>query len=97
MLKLRPAAEQDIAEAIAWYDEKEPSLGDEFLSEVIACFERASSKPIGYPTTYRTFNRALVRRFPYAVHFRVEGTDIVVFAVYHPRRNTESLRKRLDA
>ena len=92
---LRPAAERDIAEAMAWYDEQEAGLGDEFLARVDAAFERIIAHPTGYPFTHKTFRRALLGRFPYAVYFREETELLVVFAVYHQRRDPKLLEQRL--
>jgi hypothetical protein len=33
-VRLTPEAEQDVGEAISWYDQKSMSLGDEFLKYV---------------------------------------------------------------
>lgn len=93
---LRPAAERDIAEAIEWYDQQQSGLGDEFLARVEAVFARIAERPNGFPSTHAIFKRALIGRFPYTVYFRIEGGSIVVFAVYHQRRNPVVLAQRLD-
>ncbi len=95
-LVLRPAAEQDIAEAMLWYDAQGQDLSDAILAQVEASFARILQGPERYPTAYGTFRRALVRRFPYLIYFRVEVDDIVVFAVYHQRRDPDALRARLE-
>ena len=92
---LRPAAERDIADAMAWYDAKEGGLGDRFLEQVAATFERVAIRPLGFPLTHGTFRRALVHRFPYTIYFREEGERIVIFAVYHQRRDPMQLGTRL--
>ena len=93
---LRPAAERDIADAVAWYDEQQPGLGDEFLARLDAVLERIVERPGGFPATHSTFKRALLGRFPYTIYFRAETEQIVVFAVYHQRRNPRLLATRLQ-
>jgi hypothetical protein len=39
-----------------------------------------------YPVVYDTVHRALLRRFPFAVFFVVEDSDVVVLAV-SPQRS----------
>ena len=41
-VRLTPEAEQDVDEAIRWYDQKSSSLGDEFLKYVNKCIESMS-------------------------------------------------------
>ena len=93
---LRPDAERDIAEAMAWYDGQQHGLGDSFLAEAEATLARIAMRPNGYPTTHGTFKRALMRKFPYTVYFRVAASDIVIFAVYHQRRQPDTLAERLS-
>jgi hypothetical protein len=40
-LIIAPEAEQDLAEAYAWYEDRRPGLGEELLSCVDACIESA--------------------------------------------------------
>lgn len=96
-LVLLPAAEQDIADAMAWYDSQSQGLGDVVLSEVEACFARILPRPARYPVAYGPFRRALVRRFPYVVYFRVDADELLVFAIYHQRRDPATLRTRLSS
>ncbi len=63
-IALRPAAEQDIADAMAWYDEQQPGLGDEFLARVNKLFARIEHRSSGFPNTHELFKRALLGRFP---------------------------------
>lgn len=92
---LRPAAERDIGEAMAWYDGQQSGNGDRFLAEVTATFDRLAKHPTGFPLTHKLFRRALVRRFPYTVYFREESERIIVFAIYHQRRDPKQLARRL--
>ena len=44
-LIIAPEAEQDVAEAYAWYDRRRLGLGEEFLSCVDACIEGIRRAP----------------------------------------------------
>ncbi len=95
-IALRPAAERDIAHAMAWYDERRPGLGDGFLESINVLFGRIQERPSGFPTTHNAFKRAILGRFPYTIYFREEGEAVVVFAVYHQRRDPLVLQQRLS-
>jgi hypothetical protein len=61
----RPAAEQEIREAHAWYEEKHPGLGDAFVSEVEQAAGRVRERPELYAEVHGPIRRALFHRFPY--------------------------------
>lgn len=82
-VSVRPAAEADLADARAWYDDQRPGLGDEFLTSIADAFSRLEEGPEQFPVYYRGFRRVLVHRFPYKVFFRIERDVIVVFRVLH--------------
>ncbi len=83
----RPAAEQEIREAYAWYEEKHPGLGDAFLSEVDQTVDRVRESPELYTQLHGPIRRALVHRFPYGLLYVLEPERIVVLAVFHGRRD----------
>lgn len=69
---VRPEAETDIEEAAIWYEKQRPGLGDEFLDELRSVFKSISENPAIYPVVHRSTRRALIRRFPFGVYFRIE-------------------------
>lgn len=94
-LRLRSAALEDMAAAVAWYGEQTEALSDDCIGEFEACVARVGRGPDRYPVVLRGVRRALMRKFPYSVYFRVEADVIVVFAVYHQRRDPAVLGRRL--
>lgn len=92
---LAPEAEQDIAEAYAWYEGRRPGLGEEFLSCVEACIEAIGRTPEIHSLVHENYRRGLVRRFPYAVFYeRLQGR-VTVYCVFHTSRDPEKWRQRL--
>ncbi|WP_153559399.1 hypothetical protein [Roseimaritima sediminicola] len=45
-LSYRPEVEDDIVEAVVWYDDKRPGLGDEFLVEYLSAIQRIRDNPL---------------------------------------------------
>lgn len=70
-LIVRPAAAADMEEAFVWYERQRTGLGDEFLISVQSALNNAAAHPTRYPVIHRDTRRALVRRFPYAIYYRV--------------------------
>jgi plasmid stabilization system protein ParE len=84
---VQPRALRQTIRAARWYDRQEAGLGEEFLGEVEATFHRIQKGPQRYRVLYQGLRRALVRRFPYAIFFSHDGSDIVVIVVLHQRRS----------
>ena len=86
-VRLRPEAEQDLADAAVWYEKQRQGLGHEFLDEVLTMLSSIAETPLIYPELHRNTRRAVIHRFPFSVYFRVENTTIVVVAILHGSRN----------
>jgi len=88
-------AEQDFADAYAWYESRRSGLGEELLTCVDACIEAISRTPDMHPIVHENYRRGLVRRFPYAVFYEhVEGA-VTIYCVFHTSRNPDKWRHRL--
>jgi hypothetical protein len=53
-LIIAPEAEQDIAEAYGWYEERRTGLGEEFLDCVDACIHAIARLPEMHAPVYET-------------------------------------------
>jgi toxin ParE1/3/4 len=97
-LIIRPEAEADLTDAAVWYDNREPGLGLELLSEVHSAIARALKNPESFTRVRRnpTIRRVLSRRFPYRVFFIVRPDAIVVFAVLHAARHDRVWKHRAE-
>ena len=90
----RPAAAADIERAYVWYERERPGLGEEFLAEVFTSVQAVLARPEVFPILHRQTRRALVRRFPYALFFRMMGERIVFVACFHVRRSPSVWKQR---
>jgi plasmid stabilization system protein ParE len=93
-VRLRPEAEQDLADAATWYEEQRQGLGYEFLDEVLTLLPNIAETPLMYPNIHRNTKRAVIRRFPFGVYFREENATIVVIAIMHGSRNPRHWKSR---
>jgi plasmid stabilization system protein ParE len=90
----RPAAAADIERAYAWYENERPGLGDEFLVQVNATAQLVLETPVAYPVVIRQTRRALVRRFPYGLFYRILGDTVVFVACFHTQRDPSIWARR---
>lgn len=88
-LSLRPRALAEIEAARDRYDRVEH--GDTFLAEVDRVLDAIEAMPLRFPIVHNTVHRALLRRYPFAVFFRIRpaSTEIVVLAVLPQRVDPE--------
>ena len=96
VLRFLPAVEADALTGYTWYEEKARGLGEEFLRMVYAYAREIPRNPLLYPKVYQEFRRRLLRRFPYAIYFRIENEAIVVFGLFHCARNPRTIRAQLQ-
>ncbi len=99
-LLLSASAEQDLADAMAWYDANRPGLGGEFLLAVQARLAIMAERPWQFPLFAtggpRQFRFALVRRFPYRILFEIRSENrVIVLGLAHTSRGPRSWRERL--
>ena len=80
--------------AVAFYESRSPGLGDRFVREL----ERIAAIVCEHPRRFRCFQgearRAWLRRFPFAIVYRVDEDLVVVLGCFHARRNPVRVRKR---
>ena len=95
-IDIRPEALAELHEAFAWYEEKHPGLGHQFLMAVDASLERMRRHPRSFPVVVRGARSAVLRRFPYSVAYRFDGQVATVFAVYHGRRQPRRWADRIS-
>ena len=96
-LVVRGAAEEDIAEAARWYEQRSPGLGSEFLRAVDVTLAEIVRMPERYPVVRGQARRALLRRFPYAMFFVATPDLVSVIACLHARRDPRHWRERGEA
>ena len=93
---IRPRAEDDIADAQAWYNSQRDGLGDEFVSEALAAIRRIATSSVTPREVYPGVRRVLLARFPYSVFYADTPERIAVVAVYHGRRDPTGWVERLS-
>lgn len=87
LLLVRPEAEQDLALARDWYEQKRARLGHEFLDAVAAALRELEQNPQVPRLYYRNFRRVLLRRFPYKIFYQVIAQRVVIFRVLHAKQD----------
>lgn len=90
----RPEARTEFDEAADWYEQQQAGLGIDFIACVQEVLDRIATTPEFHGVVYRDVRRAVVRRFPYSVMYRVEPGQVLVIAVFHSRRDPSIWQSR---
>lgn len=95
-LVILPAALAEFQNAVAYYEEQAPGLGDQFRQEYVNTLDRISKFPKIHPRNGEFTRQCRFRRFPYAIVYRIDPGKIVVAAVAHLKRDQSYWRGRLS-
>jgi plasmid stabilization system protein ParE len=83
----RPRAAREFETAHRWYESQRQGLGDEFLDaahELVSVIAEHSER---FPIVHRDVRRAVLRRFPYSIFYRIKKGHLIVVACFHSKRN----------
>ncbi len=86
-LSLRREAKTDLEDATFWYENNVAGLGDSFLDEVEAAFERMRAFPESYPIVHRDLRRCVLSRFPFCIFYSISDETIHIVAILHASRD----------
>ncbi len=89
----RPQAAAEAIEVQEWYESRSPGLGDQFGEAFKALVERIADMPSAFPRVHGATQRAVLRRFPYAIYFRVAADSVVVLSI-HGRQHPSHWQRR---
>ena len=89
----RPQAEGEALEVRHWYESRSSGLGEQFSDALEVLIGRIAEAPFGFPRIHGETRRAVLRRFPYAIYFRVDG-DLVVVLSIHGRQHPSNWQSR---
>lgn len=85
----------EFEEAIEFYNQQRPNLGDEFAAEVLNTINRILNHPEAWTKLSKRTRRCLTNRFPYGVIYQIRGNRILIVAVAHLRKKPVYWRDRL--
>lgn len=89
-------ATQDVESAYEFYEEQQLDLGERFLDELHAAFEKIKNDNIEYQKYFGEIQKIKLEFFPYTIYFHKKKEEllIVVGAVLHSKESFQKLQKR---
>ena len=93
--KFHPAAEIELGQAVAFYEEKQDGLGLAFNREVRRKVGQISESPKRFPFYKYGTRKCLLQRFPFNVFYLEDKDKIWIVAVAHCSRNPNYWKDRI--
>jgi toxin ParE1/3/4 len=84
-----PLAEQELLDAVSYYEEQEIGLGLEYLGEVEHAVNFLMRYPEAGSKVRGSIRRLTLPKFPYSLLYRVMEEQIRVLAVAHHKRKPQ--------
>ncbi len=94
-IRLLDLASQDLMDGYNFYEQQERGLGGYFLDSLFSDIDSLQIHAGIHPTYSQLYYRMLSKRFPFAAYYRIDGNDVLVYAVLDCRKNPAWLRTRM--
>ena len=94
-IRLLDAAYQDLMEGFEFYEKQKNNLGGYFLDSLFSDVDSLLIYAGIHPIYFKAYHRMLSKRFPFAIYYRIDDSNIMVYAVLDCRSNPAWARKRL--
>jgi plasmid stabilization system protein ParE len=88
------AAEGDIRNAFLWYEEQKAGLGFDFELHISKAIGSIQSNPLKTQIRYADIRVFFLKKFPYGIHFKVNGSTILIVAVFAAKDDPGKWEKR---
>jgi len=95
-IKIIESAKEDLKEGYYFYESQEIGLGNYFLESLYSDIESLKLYSGIHSIQFGEYHRLLSKRFPFAIYYRTDNKDIIVYAVLDCRRNPAWIRKKLE-
>ena len=94
-VRLLEPAEQELDEAIAYYNEQVAGLGDAFLLEALKVFDLIQQYPYAWHQLDEGIRWCRLNRFPYTIVYAASDAEILVLSVAHMHRKPKYWKDRV--
>lgn len=95
-IKILPSANQDLINGFYFYERQSAGLGSYFLDTLFSDIDSLILYCGVHPIYFKQYYRMLSKRFPFAIYYKVNKDDILVYAVLDCRKNPAWIKGRLE-
>lgn len=89
-------ASEELHDVVRYYNNERQGLGFEFANEVKATLSRICFYPETWLEIDPGIRKCIVKRFPYALLYIYENSQIIIIAIMHMKRKPDYWKKRIQ-
>ncbi|MFN0050094.1 MAG: type II toxin-antitoxin system RelE/ParE family toxin [Cytophagales bacterium] len=93
-LEIREEAQQELQDGFDWYEIQQIDLGRRFILKVREYINTLKLFPEQYQMIYKKKRAVFIKEFPFQIIYSIIGNTVVVFSVFHTKRNPKIWKKR---
>ena len=94
-IRILASASQDLIDGHWFYERQARGAGSYFLDTLFSDVDSLATNAGIHPVHFGKYHRLLSKRFPFAVYYRVEEEEVLVYAVLDCRRQPAWIRTKL--
>lgn len=94
-IRILSCAEQELVDAVDFYNQQRPGLGYEFAVEVRNAMSRIVAFPNAWPAFSARTRRCIINRFPYGILYQLRTDHILITAIMHLKSNPKKWQERI--
>ena len=95
MIKILESASQDLVDGFHFYEKQQNGLGAYFLDSLFADIDSLAIYAGIHAIVFDNYYQLLSKRFPFAVYYRLNRDEVIIYAVLDSRRNPAWNHNRL--
>ena len=95
-IRILGSAGRDLIDGHRFYEIQAPGVGGDFLDSLYSDIDSLVVSAGMHSVHFGRYHRLLSKRFPFAIYYRVEDQNVLVYAVLDCRRCPAWIRKRLS-
>lgn len=82
-------AENELEDALYFYDLISTKIGDNFLNQIHTCIESILLNPETYKLEFDIYRQAVVKKFPFVIIYTKIDSMILISAIFHTSKNPD--------
>lgn len=94
-LRILDAASRDLIDGYRFYEKQQAGLGGYFLDSLYSDIDSLQLYAGVHAVFFEQYHRALSKRFPFAIYYKLAGQEILIYAVLDCRRNPAWIREHV--
>ena len=94
-LRILDAASRDLTEGYHFYEKQQNGLGNYFLDSLFSDIDSLLLYAGIHVVHFGQYHRALSKRFPFAIYYKIKQQEILIYAVLDCRRNPAWIKAHL--